>query len=67
MKKYLVIGNPVDHSLSPRIHNYWMKKHLLVDSIYEKRALEKKDLKNLIKEIISKIRNFRLGQKTSDL
>ena len=26
MKKYLVIGNPIEHSLSPRLHNYWLKK-----------------------------------------
>ena len=24
MKKYLVIGNPIDHSLSPLLHNYWI-------------------------------------------
>ena len=23
MKKYLVIGNPIEHSLSPKLHNYW--------------------------------------------
>ena len=26
MKKYLVIGNPIEHSLSPLLHNYWIKK-----------------------------------------
>ena len=33
------------------IHNHWMKKYRLTDSIYEKRKVEEKDLKNIIKEI----------------
>jgi shikimate dehydrogenase len=51
MKKYLVIGNPIEHSLSPLIHNHWMNKYHLVDSVYEKRKVEEKDLKNIIEEI----------------
>jgi|TARA_B110000495_G_C22911176_1_gene532090 shikimate dehydrogenase len=51
MKQYLVIGNPIEHSLSPLIHNYWIKKHHLADSVYKKRKVEEKDLKNIIKEI----------------
>ena len=53
MKKYLVIGNPIEHSLSPVVHNYWMKKYNLNDSIYEKKKIEEKDLKNIIKKIRS--------------
>ena len=51
MKKYLVIGNPIGHSLSPAIHNYWIKKYGLIDCTYQKKKVEEKDLENIIKEI----------------
>ena len=38
MKKYLVIGNPIEHSLSPKLHNHWIKVNKL-DAIYEKKKL----------------------------
>ena len=53
MKKFLVIGNPIDHSLSPRLHNYWIKKNN-IDAIYEKQKLEQSDLKNLIFQVQEK-------------
>ena len=36
MKKYLVIGNPIEHSLSPLIHNYWMKKSFISTAFMKK-------------------------------
>ena len=50
MKRYLVIGNPIKHSLSPELHNYWIKQNGL-DAIYEKKRLDDKDLGNLISDV----------------
>ena len=46
MKKFLVIGNPVNHSLSPKLHNYWIKKNKL-DSIYGKLEVNENELSDL--------------------
>ena len=53
MKKYLVIGNPIDHSLSPKLHNYWINKND-IDAIYEKKELSEKELEKLILKIKQK-------------
>ena len=50
MKKYLVIGNPINHSLSPELHNHWIKQNL-IDAIYEKKKLNNNELENLISNI----------------
>jgi len=51
MNKYLVIGNPIEHSLSPLLHNYWFKKYKIIDSIYEKKKVSKNDLKQIVQQI----------------
>ncbi len=53
MKNYLVVGNPIEHSISPKIHNYWFKENN-VEGIYRKEALSEKDLKNFIDQIRNK-------------
>ncbi|MDB0036733.1 shikimate dehydrogenase, partial [Pelagibacteraceae bacterium] len=50
MKKFFVIGNPIEHSLSPTVHQHWFEKNN-VKATYEKKLLEEKDLKNIIKDI----------------
>ena len=50
MKKYLVIGNPIEHSLSPTLHNFWLKQ-CSIDAVYEKKLLEKKNLKDIIDDV----------------
>ena len=50
MKKYLVIGNPIDHSLSPKLHNYWFKENK-INAIYDKKKIDENDLKNVLSEI----------------
>ena len=53
MKKFLVIGNPIEHSLSPLIHSHWMKKYRFLDCSYEKKKVEKKDLAKIVKQVRS--------------
>ena len=53
MKKFLVIGNPIDHSLSPKLHNYWIKKNK-INAIYEKQKLENSDLEKLLFQVKEK-------------
>jgi shikimate dehydrogenase len=53
MKKFLVIGNPINHSLSPLLHNYWIKNNN-IEAIYEKKKLDTDQLKRLILEIRNK-------------
>ena len=50
MKKYLVIGNPIEHSLSPKLHNHWFEKNN-IDAIYEKKQLNENDIEGIIFEV----------------
>jgi len=50
MKKYLVIGNPIEHSLSPQLHNYWIKKNN-INAVYDKKQLNESDIEEIINEV----------------
>ena len=50
MKKYLVIGNPIKHSLSPQLHNHWFKENN-IDALYDKEELNESDIPRIIDEI----------------
>ena len=53
MKNCLIIGNPVSHSLSPKIHNYWFKKNNIKGN-YEKLSLKEDEIITVIKKIKNK-------------
>ncbi|WP_440911098.1 shikimate dehydrogenase [Candidatus Pelagibacter sp.] len=50
MKKYFVIGNPIEHSLSPQLHNYWLEQSN-IKAVYEKIKLEESEIENFILKI----------------
>ena len=50
MKKYIVIGNPIEHSLSPKLHNYWIKQNN-IDAVYDKKQLNENDIEAMIGEV----------------
>jgi len=50
MKKFLVIGNPIEHSLSPTLHNYWIKNNG-IDANYAKQTLNESELEQIIEDI----------------
>ena len=53
MKKFIVIGNPIEHSLSPLLHNYWIKKSG-IDAIYDRQKLNEDELEQNILQIKEK-------------
>tara|TARA_B100001996_G_scaffold116810_1_gene88438 strand:+ start:487 stop:1311 length:825 start_codon:yes stop_codon:yes gene_type:complete len=55
MKKKLfgIIGNPITHSLSPVLHNYWFKKYN-IEADYSLLNVDEKNLKQVIKKIRDK-------------
>ena len=50
IKKYLVIGNPIEHSLSPKLHNHWIKKNN-IEAVYDKKKIDENELKNIISKV----------------
>ena len=50
MKKFFVIGNPIEHSLSPELHNFWIKKNK-IDAVYDKIKLKESELKGFINKL----------------
>ena len=51
-KKYGIIGNPIKHSLSPILHNYWFEKYK-IDASYSIINL----VDNNLNEVVTKIKN----------
>lgn len=52
MKKYSIIGEPVTHSLSPKLHNYWFRKYK-IDAEYSLLPIKEDEIKNVIDKIRS--------------
>tara|TARA_Y100000996_G_scaffold218332_1_gene171593 strand:+ start:23 stop:817 length:795 start_codon:yes stop_codon:yes gene_type:complete len=50
MKNYLVIGNPINHSLSPKLHNAWLKTNN-INAFYDRQKLEEKEIEKFIQKI----------------
>ena len=53
MKKHLIIGNPISHTLSPKLHNYWFEKNK-INGKYNKVLLKENEIESLIKKIKTK-------------
>ena len=52
-KNYAIIGNPIAHSLSPILHNYWFEKYE-IEANYSLLNVEESNLDNVIKKIREK-------------
>ena len=50
MKKYVVIGNPIEHSMSPKLQNYWIKKNKL-NAQYDKMKLDENEIESVIEQL----------------
>ena len=51
--KFAIIGNPISHSLSPTMHNYWFKKYN-INAEYKLFDIKENKIQNVIKQIKDK-------------
>ena len=49
-KKFAITGSPISHSLSPVLHNYWLKKYS-IEGEYVLMEESEKNLANIIKKL----------------
>ena len=52
-KSFGIIGNPISHSLSPVLHNYWFKKYK-IEANYSSLEVNEKDIESIAKKIRNK-------------
>jgi len=52
-KNFAIIGNPIKHSLSPTLHNYWFEKYN-IDANYSMIDINEKEIGNVLKKIRDK-------------
>ena len=48
--KFAIIGNPISHSLSPVMHNYWFNKYN-INAEYELLNISENEIQNVIDKI----------------
>ena len=51
--KFAIIGNPISHSLSPIMHNYWFDKYK-INAEYELLDIKQDEIENVINKIKDK-------------
>tara|TARA_A100001011_G_scaffold362207_1_gene410971 strand:+ start:388 stop:1221 length:834 start_codon:yes stop_codon:yes gene_type:complete len=51
--KFAIIGNPISHSLSPTMHNYWFKKYN-INAEYDLLDIPENEIQNVIDKIKDK-------------
>ena len=53
MKRFFIIGNPISHSLSPTLHNYWFRKYN-IEAEYGLLEAKEDEIKNVMNRILKK-------------
>ena len=52
-KKTAVIGDPIDHSLSPKIHNHWIERENIDTDVYQKINVKKENFVEGVGQLIN--------------
>ena len=48
--KFAIIGDPISHSLSPTMHNYWFKKYK-INAEYKLLNISEEEIPNVLKKV----------------